>query len=69
MGDEDGGSVGFEEDLAHLVANALPQSGVQVREGFVEEDDAGVGREGPRKGDALLLASGELVGHAVGGAR
>jgi hypothetical protein len=33
---------------------------VESAEGFVEEDDFGVGGEGAGEGDALLLTAGEL---------
>ena len=52
-----GGAEHFEDGVGVL--------GVEVAGGFVGEDDGGSGDEGAGDGDALLFASGELVGAVV----
>ena len=47
-------------------AQLLPHLGIERAERLVEEQDLRVDRECPRKGDALLLAAGELPRQAVG---
>src|SRR5215813_8385099 len=54
---------------ADLGPDLDPDLGVQIRKGFIEEQDVGVQDEGPGQRDALLLAAGELAGVAVGQAR
>ena len=61
VGDEDGGDALRREDLARLLAHLLAQARVEVGERLVEQDRARLGDQGPRQGDALLLAAGELV--------
>jgi len=41
-------------------AGFLAQLGVEVAQRFIEQDDLGLGHQGARERDALLLAAGEL---------
>ena len=61
VGDEQRGHPGAGEDLADLLAQAVAQAGVEVRERLVEQDQLRGRRQRPRQRDPLLLAAGELV--------
>ena len=61
MGDEQRGHPGLGQDLAHLLAQPIAQSRVEVRERLVEQDEIRGGGERPGEGDALLLAARQLV--------
>ena len=65
VGDEQGGDALFQQDGAHVAADLLAQLRVQRREGFVQQQQARLGRQCPGQGHALLLAAGELVGVAA----
>ena len=52
-------------DATDLGAHVHAELGIQVGEGLVKEKDAGLDDQGSGQGHALLLATGELVGHAV----
>ena len=62
---EDGRDVQPLLELPDLLAHDEPQVRVEVGEGLVEEQDLRFEAERPGKGDALLLAAGELVDHPV----
>ena len=77
-----GGVVGHHDDrLAEVAGGVLEElqqrragAGVEVAGGLVGEDDLRPGRQGPRHGDPLLLAAGQLrrpvaqpVGQSEGG--
>ncbi len=47
-------------------AHFQAELGVEIGEGFVEEEGAGANDQGARQGDALLLTTGELGDLAVG---
>ena len=49
-------------ELAHHGEDLTDELGVQGRRRLVEEHELGVHRQGPRDGDPLLLASGQLCG-------
>src|SRR5439155_8301901 len=49
------------DDFAQLVARPLPERRVEIRQWFVEQQDARLGRERARQRDALLLAAGQLL--------
>src|SRR2546422_10937115 len=49
------------DQRAQLAPRALPQRRIEVRERLVEQQHARLGRERPRQGDALLLASRQLL--------
>ena len=51
-------------DAAELDRHALAQVGVEGAQRLVEQADAGFGDQGAGEGDSLLLAAGELAGHA-----
>jgi len=68
VGDENGGEVDAFVEFAEPAAEFLADFGVERAEGFVEQEDFGLGGEGAGEGDALALAAGELVGPTVGDA-
>lgn len=57
VGDIDGGDAGGLADIADLVAEVVAEFGVEVGEGFVEQEDGGFDDDGACEGDALLLAA------------
>ncbi len=64
VGDAEDG--GWAEPGAELVDELVADGGVEAGEGFVEEEDASGGAKGGADdGDALALASGELVGEMI----
>ena len=65
MGYINGGDAELLLDAADLGTHVNAQLGVQVGQGFVEEQHAGLNDQGAGEGYALLLAAGELVGEAV----
>ena len=65
---QDRGHVLPLEDLAHFQAQALAQVDVEVGERLVEQQQLRPRRERARERDALLLAAGQLVRVAGGGA-
>src|SRR5690606_33431560 len=50
------------EDVEQFLTQGPLQRGVQIAERLVEQEEMGLGSEGPREGDALLLPAGQLVG-------
>ena len=58
VGDDEGGAAGHEA-LEGFVDEALGLA-VEGGGGFVEEEDFGIGEDGPGDGDALALAAGEF---------
>ena len=66
VGDVDEGDGELALQALELLADLDAEEGVEGGEGFVEEEDTGADDEGAGEGDALLLASGELGGEAVG---
>jgi len=69
VGHDDRRCAGRSENVLDLGADTGAQGGVEVGEGFVEQDDRRIGGEGPGDRDPLLLAARELVGapSALGG--
>ena len=60
MGDDHHRDVFLVCQPDHDVQHFLNGLGVQCTGGLIEQDDLGLCTEGPRNGDALLLAAGEL---------
>ena len=58
VGDDEGGAA-CHEAFEGFVDEALGFA-VEGGSGFVEEEDLGIGEDGPGDGDALALAAGEL---------
>ena len=52
-------------ELPDLLAHHEPEVRIEVGEGLVEQQDLRFETERPGKGDALLLAAGELVDHPI----
>lgn len=52
--------------MAQVVRQALAQFNVQAGKRFIEQQQVRLRRQGSRQGNALLLASGELMGKALG---
>ena len=65
VGDEDDGAAGFGVDAAELGLEFGAGDRVEGAEGFVHEEDRGVGGERAGDADALLLTAGEEVGVGV----
>ena len=65
MGDVDGGDAQFLLDAADLGAHGHAQLGVQVGQRLVKKQHARLHHQRAGQGHALLLAAGELVGHAA----
>ena len=59
VGDEDRRGAGLVQDGPDVLAHALAQRRVEVREGFVEQDEVGTRGQCPCQGDTLLLAPGQ----------
>ena len=55
----------MRSETARASSHAAAELGVEVGEGFVEEQDLGFQDDGAGDGDALLLAAGEFAGQAV----
>ena len=62
MGDIKGGDAQPFLKGPELVPHALPQLGVQVGQGLVKQQHAGLNDHGAGQGHPLLLSAGELVG-------
>ena len=59
---------GDAERLLHVLelgAHMAAQLGVEVRQRLVHQEHRRTAHDGPRQGDALALAAGELAGIAV----
>ena len=65
MGHVEDRRAGLSLELLDLEAHFLAEVGVEVREGLVQEHDRGIGHQGARQGDPLLLSSRQLVGIAI----
>ena len=65
MGNKNGGDAGFALNAADLLAGLKAKAGVQVAQGFVQQQHPGRLDQGAGDGDALLLAAGELGGFPV----
>ena len=65
VGDIHRGNAHLLLDVFDGVAHLHTQLGVQVGQGFVHQQHLGMDDDGPGQGHALLLAAGELGGHAV----
>ena len=65
VGDEECGDAEALLQVADLLAQALAEVLVEAGEGLVEQQNLRLEDEGAGEGDALLLAAGELVGHAL----
>lgn len=57
VGDIDGGDPGVFADVADLESEVVAEFGVEVGEGFVEEEDGGFDDYCSRQSDALLLSA------------
>src|SRR5262252_3897597 len=66
VGDVYGGVLELIVQAPDLEPHLGPQIGIEVRQRFVEQEDIGLGRERAGERDALLLATGELGGIALG---
>ena len=62
VGDEQPDAVERGEVPAQVAADLAAGAGVEGGEGLVEQQQAGLGGEGPGQGDALGLAAGERRG-------
>ena len=62
VGDDHHGDVLLVSQPDHDVQHFLNGLGVQRTGGLIEQDDLGLCTQGPRNGDALLLAAGQLGG-------
>ena len=60
VGDEDAGDVDLVMQLAQPAAQFQTDFRIQRAEGFVEEQDTGLDRQGAGQCDPLALASGKL---------
>jgi hypothetical protein len=58
---EQGTGAGRPQDGRHVLAQRLPQAGVEAGERLVEQHDLGIGGQGPGQRHALALATGQLV--------
>ena len=65
VGHVDDGGAGLLVEALELRPHVDAQPGVQVGQGFVQQQELGAGGDGPGDGHPLLLASGELVGIAA----
>ena len=65
MGDVDRGHADPFLQLPQLEAHALAQLGVEIAQGLVEQQHAGLEHDRAREGHALLLTAGELTGAAI----
>ena len=63
VGDEQRRGTGGAEDVAHLAPQLGTERGVEAAERLVEQDERRVRRQRACQGDALLLATRELVRH------
>lgn len=68
MGDEEVGELAFLLEFQQQVEHLGLDGYVQRRDGFIQNDEAGVQRQGACDADALALAPGEFKGEAVDGA-
>ena len=66
VGDKQGRGLGLFEDGAHLLGQAFAQVHIEVGKRLIEQQQLGLGRQGPRQCHALLLAATELVRQALG---
>ena len=66
MGYKNGRTTGFCADLSKGLVDVGSREGVQGAEGFVEQEEPWVGREGSGQCDSLPLASGKLSRPTVG---
>ena len=66
VGDEEDGLGDAVQEVAKHGLHLGAGDGVEGAEGLVHEEDGGVGGEGASEADALALASGELMGEAMG---
>src|SRR6185295_10989591 len=62
MADVDHGHAALAVQVGERVGEPAPQQRVEARERLVEQQEARVGREGAREGEALALAARELRG-------
>src|SRR5262245_16585793 len=58
--DEDAGDVNFLMESAKPLAKFLPDLRIKSAEGFIEQQDPGLSRQGPSQSDSLPLPPGEL---------
>ena len=65
VGDVDGGDPHPLLELPQFLPGRGAQEGIQIGEGFIQEEDARLPDHGPGQGDPLPLAPGELAGFAV----
>ena len=65
VGDHEDGLVELAAGLAEHLEDGVGVFGVEVAGGLVGEDDGGAVDEGAGDGDALLFATGELVGAVI----
>jgi hypothetical protein len=65
MSHEQGGEPGFLLEVEDGVAELAAERGVQVGEGFIEEEDIGLADEGFGESGALLFSAGELAGESI----
>ena len=62
MRDIDGGNAQALLQPLEFVAHAFAQGGIEVAEGFVQQQQLRLAHDGAGQGDALLLAAGKLGG-------
>ena len=62
VGDKDDGEVKFPLELLDFKAHGLPELGIQVGEGLIQQHHLGLGDDGAGQGDALLLPAGKVGG-------
>lgn len=62
VGDHDHGFLETLLEVEELALEFVTGDGIERAEWFIEQDDPGVGGEGPRKGHALSLSAGQFNG-------
>jgi hypothetical protein len=65
VGDVDEGGTEAAVEVAQFGAGVEAELGIEVAEGFIEEEDAGASDDGAAEGDALALTAGEFARAAV----
>ena len=66
VGDEQDGLAEFVLDFHQLVLHLAPDERIEGGEGFVHQEDGGVGRQRPGKSHPLLHAAREMAGVGAG---
>ena len=67
VGDQQNGEAGALPELQQEVLHRFADLEIQSPEGFIQQQDAGVGGQGAGDGHPLLHAAGQFTGQLVGG--